>query len=116
MACYHLRIKTDKKPDGMKVSATEHVDYLHRDGKYRDADVRDDLRTGERDFKNLVTGESPILSLPKKRVLLYSSPFGKIILAQDGIRVSRHFERTLKKSKLKGASHVIGIGADPGEE
>ena len=108
MACYHLRIKTDKKPDGMKVSATEHVDYLHRDGKYRDADVRDDLRTGERDFKNLVTGESPILSLPKKRVLLYSSPFGKIILAQDGIRVSRHASPETTAIALAVAQKIFG--------
>ena len=108
MACYHLRIKTDKKPDGMKVSATEHVEYLNRDGRYRDVDAREELRTGVRDFKNLITGEFPILGLPKHRMLLYSSPFGKIVLDQDGVRVNRHASPETAAIALSVAQKIFG--------
>lgn len=108
VACYHLRIKTDKKPGGMKVSAIEHVDYLHREGKYRDVDARTELSTGPRDFKNLITGDHPILPLPKKRVLLYKSPFGKIVLDKDGIRVNRYASPDTTAIALAVAQKLFG--------
>ena len=33
---FHFRIKSDKKSDGSKVSAVQHVDYIHRQGLYSD--------------------------------------------------------------------------------
>ena len=35
MASYHFRIKSDKKSDGSRVSASVHVDYISRQGKYK---------------------------------------------------------------------------------
>ena len=32
MAMYHFRIKSDKKPNGTKVSAVKHVEYINREG------------------------------------------------------------------------------------
>ena len=31
---YHFRLKTDKKPDGTRVSPVQHIDYIRHEGKY----------------------------------------------------------------------------------
>ena len=31
---YHFRIKSDKKPNGTKISAVQHVEYTNREGKF----------------------------------------------------------------------------------
>ena len=33
---YHFRIKTDKKPDGTRISPVQHVEYIKREGKYEE--------------------------------------------------------------------------------
>ena len=30
MAMFHFRLKSDKKPDGTKISAVQHVEYINR--------------------------------------------------------------------------------------
>ena len=35
MASYHFRVKTDTKSDGSRISASVHVDYISRQGKYK---------------------------------------------------------------------------------
>ncbi len=34
LAMYHFRIKSDKKPNGTKISAVKHVEYINREGKF----------------------------------------------------------------------------------
>ena len=34
MAMYHFRLKSDKKPNGTKISAVQHVEYINREGKF----------------------------------------------------------------------------------
>ncbi len=38
MALFHFRIKSDKKPEGYKISAVKHVDYIRRQGAFSDFD------------------------------------------------------------------------------
>ena len=38
MALFHFRIKSDKKPDGSKISAVMHVNYIRREGTFSDID------------------------------------------------------------------------------
>ena len=38
MAYYHLTVKTDTKPDGSKIIATNKVAYNNREGAYADID------------------------------------------------------------------------------
>ena len=38
MALFHFRIKSDKKPDGSKISAVMHVNYIRREGTFSDFD------------------------------------------------------------------------------
>ena len=34
MAIFHFRLKSDKKPDGTKISAVQHVDYIRREANF----------------------------------------------------------------------------------
>ena len=34
MAMYHFRLKSDKKPNGTKISAVKHVEYIDREGSF----------------------------------------------------------------------------------
>ena len=34
MAMFHFRIKSDKKPNGAKVSAVKHMEYIKREGTF----------------------------------------------------------------------------------
>lgn len=88
MACYHFRLKTDKKPSGLRVSAIEHLSYIHRAGKYQNIDQRDLMNQGVKSYANYLGGHFPILSLPNHPVLLYNSPFGKIKLDAKGVHAS----------------------------
>ena len=36
MAMYHFRIKSDKKPNGTKISVVKHVEYINREGSFSD--------------------------------------------------------------------------------
>ncbi len=40
MPNYHFRIKSDKRSRGKTVSATDHCDYINREGRYRDYDQK----------------------------------------------------------------------------
>ena len=41
MPNYHFRLKSDKRSQGNAVSATDHCDYINREGRYRDYDQKD---------------------------------------------------------------------------
>ena len=34
MAMFHFRLKSDKKPNGTKISAVKHVEYINREGTF----------------------------------------------------------------------------------
>ncbi len=36
MAMFHFRLKSDKKPNGTKISAVKHVEYINREGTFSD--------------------------------------------------------------------------------
>ena len=108
MACYHFRIKSDKKPNGMSVSAADHIAYMNRDGKYRNVDHQQELRSGRRDYGNFFTGENPILALPKQLTLLYSSPYGKIVLDEQGVHVSKNASVDTQAIALLTAQRIFG--------
>lgn len=38
MALFHCRLKSDKKPNGSKVSAVRHVEYINRQGQFSNID------------------------------------------------------------------------------
>ncbi len=89
MAYYHLTIKTDTKPDGSKISATEKAAYNDREGKYKNIDEE---RMKEHDiFQETIFSSNPIENFPIQEEMLYESPFGSIKRIPSGeIKVSKN--------------------------
>lgn len=86
MACYHFRIKTDKKPDGTTTAGAEHAEYIDREGKYKDIDEKRLQAYGN----DLIAGESLLgdFSGIQGNMLLYASPYGDITLTPSGIHTT----------------------------
>lgn len=87
MALFHFEIKSDKRKSGNRTSAKEHVTYIDREGKYRDIDQRDLEKIAT---ENIISGTASTKPKPGKELLLYSSPFGTIILDDSGVKISRN--------------------------
>lgn len=84
MALYHFTVKSNKKPNGQRIKALEHVDYINREGKYKGYDEKDDSM-----LENLITSEKRKDALNGSTHLLYSSPFGIITNTTQGISVAQ---------------------------
>jgi 43 kDa relaxation protein len=110
MASYHFRLKSDKKPNGMRVLSTDHIAYVRREGKFRDIDSRRVLQIGS--YKNTIYGTHPIIALPKKPMLLYSSPYGNIKLDASGIHVSHRASAETQAIALSVAQKIFGDELD----
>ena len=81
MASYHFRVKSDKKSDGTKISASVHVDYIQRQGKFKNEGA-------EKNFENnLITAEEKIFG-NKTFPLYLTDDFGKIISTPRGMEVN----------------------------
>ena len=86
VACYHFRIKTDKRPDGGSTQGAIHAEYINREGKYQDIDATRLLEYGT----DLICGESMLnpIYYNDKNILLYESPYGNIIKSKNGLHVT----------------------------
>ena len=81
MASYHFRVKSDRKSDGTKISASVHVDYIQRQGQYKNEGA-------EKNFENnLITGGEKIFG-NETFPLYLTDDFGKIISTPVGLEVN----------------------------
>ena len=81
MASYHFRVKSDRKSDGTKISASVHVDYIQRQGKFKDEGA-------EKNFENnLITAGEKIFG-NETFPLYLTDDFGKIISTPRGLEVN----------------------------
>ena len=73
MALYYFTLKGDKRPGkfGSHVKAVEHVDYIDREGKYKNIDKKD-----PKSLDNIITTKDVPNALNGSTVLLYDSPYG----------------------------------------
>ena len=92
MAIFHFRIKSDKKPDGTKVSAFKHVDYIRREGNFTEVENWEQKNKfvgnfiSSADVKNICDGQN---------FLLYKTDdFGSIRNSANGIEVTENFSPT----------------------
>lgn len=82
MAIYHFTIKNDKKPStGKKISAIEHVEYINREGKYENEDLKQVNRIFTTERKDLLNGQV---------ATIYKSPYGSITNTPDGLVVEKN--------------------------
>ena len=92
MAIFHFRIKSDKKPDGTKVSAFKHVEYIRREGNFAEVENWEQKNKfvsnfiSSADVKNIGDGQN---------FLLYKTDdFGSIRNSANGIEVTENSSPT----------------------
>ena len=86
MALYHFTMKSDRKPNKKKVKASDHSDYINREGKYLDLD---ELK--QKDLENIITSAGAIRDVfHETPALLYHSPYGDISNTARGVAVYHH--------------------------
>ena len=92
MAMYHFRIKSDKKPNGTKISAVQHVDYINREGTF----THDEHWKQTNKFVgNFITTAQMPNALDGINALLYKTDdFGSIKNSERGIEVTENFSHT----------------------
>ena len=108
MASYHFELKSDKKPNGVQIKAGNHISYVNREGKFQNIDANMELRADVHSYRSTIVGTHPILPLPKQPVLLYSSPFGKIKLDEQGIHVTKNASLETIGIALAAAQRIFG--------
>lgn len=102
---FRFEIKTDTKKTGDKISATKHVDYINREGKYKDIDQKDLEKMAT---ENYITGPNILEHQPGAEIILYSSPFGVIKQDDQGIKVSRQASNQTIAIALLLAQKIYG--------
>ena len=92
MAMYHFRIKSDKKPNGTKISAVKHVEYINREGTF----AHDERWKQTNKFvDNFISTVQTPNALDGLNALLYKTDdFGSIRNSQRGIEVTENFSHT----------------------
>ena len=85
MALYHFTLKSDRKPNKKKVKASEHTDYINRDGKYANTD-----ELAKKNLGNFITSADVSDIFSGTPALLYHIPYGDISNTKNGVAVYRH--------------------------
>ena len=103
MATYHFRVKSDKKSNGERVSAAVHLDYISRQGKYKNegADKNADKNS-----------ESNLIAFADKNIfdenfpLYLTDNFGKIYNTEKGLQVNGKYSPTTLSIALTLAKNM----------
>ena len=101
MAMYHFSLHKDKKPDGTKVAATEHVSYIKREGKYKNPD---------KDPENIIRGPGKDPMFEGKPFLLYRSNYGDITNTPNGLVLSGNVSPTTVGIAMMVAQRIYQDG------
>ena len=105
MAMYHFRLKSDKKPNGTKISAVKHVDYIRREGAYSE---QTDWQAKTKFTGNVITTAEIPNALGGQTALLYKTDeFGSIRNSANGIEVSENSSPTTISIALMLASETM---------
>ena len=112
---FHFRIKSDKKPDGSKISAVHHVDYIRREGVFFDIDRQP---VNANFVHNLIYSAEIKDACGGLDSLLYrTTDFGCIKNSSDGIELSDNSAPTtisialLIADKVMNHQHLIISGS-----
>ena len=89
MAIFHFRIKSDKKPDGTKVSAFKHVEYIRREGNFAEVE---NWEQKNKFVGNFISSADVKNICNSKNCLLYKTDdFGSIRNSANGVEVTENF-------------------------
>ena len=105
MAMYHFRIKSDKKPNGTKIFAVQHVEYINREGKFSTPEQWQQKNKFVGDF---ISTEKFSNTFDGQNILLYKTDdFGSIRNSQRGIEVTQNASEETIAVALILASQVM---------
>ncbi len=92
MAMFHFRIKSDKKPDGTKISAFKHVEYIRREGNFAEVE---NWEQKNKFVGNFISSKTSQNIFDGQNLLLYKTDdFGSIRNSKSGIEVTENFSPT----------------------
>lgn len=92
MAMFHFRLKSDKKPDGTKISAVKHVDYIRHEGNFADNKL---WQQNNKFVGNFISSPQTKNTLDGQNILLYKTDdFGSIRNSEHGIEVTENSSPT----------------------
>ncbi|MBR0290071.1 MAG: MobA/MobL family protein [Selenomonadaceae bacterium] len=86
MAMYHFRIKSDKKPNGARVSAVKHVEYINREGTFAHDEHWKETNKFVDNF--ITTAQTPNVLDGLNALLYKTDDFGSIKNSPRGIEVT----------------------------
>ena len=105
MAMFHFRLKSDKKPNGTKISAVKHVEYINREGAFSDDGHKQET---DKFVGNFITTEKTPNALGGQNMLLYRiNQFGSIRNTECGIEVTENASETTIATALVLASQIM---------
>lgn len=105
MAMYHFRIKSDNKPNGTKVSAVQHVEYINREGKFS---TPEQWREKNIFVGNYITTDKSPKAFGGQDFLLYKTDdYGSIRNTACGIEVTQNASEETIAIALVLASQVM---------
>ena len=85
---YHFRIKSDKKPNGTKISAVQHVEYINREGKFS---TPEQWQLKNKFIGDFISSEKFPNAFDGQNILLYKTDdFGSIRNSQRSIEVTQN--------------------------
>ena len=86
MTMFHFRLKSDKKPDGTRISPIQHVDYIRREGNFAE---EQDWQEKNKFVGNLISSAEVKNACKDFNSLLYKTDnFGSIRNTAQGIEVT----------------------------
>ena len=104
MAMFHFRLKSDKKPDGTKISAVQNVDYIQREGRFKNIDQLQDNNTF---VGNFISSTEIKDAFGVRNALLYKTDdFGSIRNSAQGIEVTENASPTTLSIVLMLADEI----------
>ena len=105
MAMFHFRLKSDKKPNGTSISAVQHVDYIQRDGRFKNIDQLHDNNTF---IGNFISSTEIKYAFGSRYALLYKTDdFGSIKNSTQGIEVTENASPTTLYIALMLADEIL---------
>ena len=106
MAMFHFRLKSDKKPNGTKVSAVKHVEYINREGSFSHDEQWKQTNKFIGNF--ITTAETPNVLNGLNALLYKSDDFGSIKNSTRGIEVTENVSLTTISIALMLADETMG--------
>ena len=105
MAMFHFRLKSDKKPDGTRISPVQHVDYIRHEGNFAE---EQEWQANNKFVGNFITSAEVKNACKDFNSLLYKTDnFGSIRNTTEGIEVTEKASLTTITVALMLADETI---------